>query len=65
VEVAANGYRQCGVPRPERGAILIVVDEPCLTAAAADQLEDVGFSTRMVTDGSRPCGFSPRHPRAL
>jgi len=51
MEVAQAGYRQSRAPRLERGAILIAVDEPSLTAAAVDQLEGVGFSTRTVTDG--------------
>jgi len=29
----------------------MAVDKPSLTEAAAEQLEDVGFSTRTVTDG--------------
>ncbi len=50
------GVAEAGAPRAtgrrlERGAILMAVDEPSLTEAAAEQLEDVGFSTRTVTDG--------------
>ena len=52
LEVAQAGYRESWAPRLERGTILIAIDEPALTDAAADQLEDVGFATRTVTDGN-------------
>lgn len=51
MEVAEAGCRQSWAPRLERGAILIAIDERSLTDAVADQLEDVGFSTRTVTNG--------------
>lgn len=51
MEVAEAGCRQSWAPRLERGAILIAIDERSLTDAVADQLEDVGFSTRIVTNG--------------
>jgi len=50
-EVPDAGYRRSVTPGLERGAILIAIDEPSLTDVAAGQLEDVGFSTRTVTDG--------------
>ncbi len=37
-EVAEAGYRRSGSPRLGRGGILIAIDEPSLTAAAADEL---------------------------
>ncbi len=51
MEAAQAGHRRSKGPRLDRGEILIAVDEPSLTDAAAEQLEDVGFSTRTVTDG--------------
>ncbi len=51
IEAAEAGSRPSRSPRLDRGEILIAVDEPSLTAAGAEQLEDVGFSTRTVTDG--------------
>ncbi len=50
-EVEQAGHPRARNPRLERGEILIAIDEPSLTASAAAQLEDVGFSTRTVTHG--------------
>lgn len=51
MEVAEAGSRRVRSRRVGRGVILMAVDEPSLTAVAAEQLEEVGYTTCTVTDG--------------